>query len=134
MHPTSAPRTLLRTALQLDAVASGAMGLLLLLAGGVLAAPFQLQEPLLRGAGLALLPFAVAVGQIGTRSTISRRAAKAIVAVNLAWVVGSAAVVMGTAPSPLGMGFVVMQALTVLGFAQAQWVGLRRTMRVATAA
>ena len=140
MNPVTSPRTLLHTALQLDAAASGAMGLLLLLAGGALADPLQLSEPLLRGAGLVLLPFAAAVAYVGTRATVPRGAARTIVVANLLWVVGSAAVLTGVAPSswpmpsPLGMAFVVVQALTVLGFAEAQWIGLRRTMRLAASA
>ncbi len=140
MRPAAPSRPLLRTALQLDAVASGVMGLLLLVAAGILAAPLQLPEALLRVAGLVLLPFAGVVAWAATRPAVPLGAAKAIVLVNLLWVAGSAAVLAGAAmgslrtPSGLGMAFVIVQALTVLGFAEAQWIGLRRTTRVTATA
>jgi hypothetical protein len=135
MRPATPNRTLLHTALQLDAATSGVMGVLLVLAAGTLADPLGLPEPLLRGAGLVLLPFALAVAHAGTRRVVPRQAALAILTVNLLWVVGSAALLVGLAPSPspLGFAFVVVQALTVLGFAEAQWIGLRRSSRMAAA-
>lgn len=135
MRPTRPARTLLHTALQVDAVASGAMGALLALAAGALADPLQLPEPLLRGAGIALVPFAAAVGWAGTRAVVARGAALAIVAANLLWVAASVAVVAAASPSPtpLGSAFVLAQALAVLAFAGAQWLGLRRVATVAPA-
>ncbi len=49
---------LLRVALLGDAAASGGMGLLLTAAASPLASLLALPEPLLRGAGLVLLPYA----------------------------------------------------------------------------
>ena len=135
MRATTPTRTLLHTALQVDALASGATGALLALAAGALAGPLQLPEPLMRGAGVALVPFAAAVGWAGTCAVVPRGAALAIVAVNLLWVAASVAVVVAASPSPtpLGVAFVLAQALAVLAFAAAQWVGLRRVATVAPA-
>ncbi len=134
-RPDATP-TLLRTALRLDAAASGAMGALLALGAGPLAGPLGLPEPLLREAGLLLVPFAAAVAYLGRRAPVPRAAAAAVVAVNLGWVAASAALLAlpAVAPSALGTAFVVAQALAVLGFAEAQWVGLRRGARAARAA
>ena len=135
MRVATPSRTLLHRALLIDALASGAMGVPLALAGQPLAALFRLPEPLLRGAGLVLLPFAIAVAYAGTRPIVPRGAAWAIVALNMLWVVASVALLVAVSPSPtaLGGGFVIAQALAVLVFAEAQWIGLRRTSTFATA-
>lgn len=131
MSRPARPRTLLHTALRLDAFASAAMGALLATAGGVLADPLGLPEPLLRSAGAALLPYAVLVSAVGRRATVPRRAALAIVGGNALWVVASVLllVLRARAPQPPtagGYAVVVLQALAVLVFAELQWAGLRR--------
>lgn len=133
-HRTNA--SLLRGALRIDAVASGVMGLALVLAGGSLAALLGLPEPLLRGAGAVLLPYAAAVALVGSRTPVSRAAATGVVAVNVLWVLASAMLLLVdgmVAPTTLGSTFVVLQALAVLAFAEAQWMGLRRAARAADA-
>jgi hypothetical protein len=131
--------SLLRTALQLDAAASGGMGLLLAAAAGPLAGPLGLPEPLLRGAGLVLAPYAAVVAAVGARAAVPRPAAWAVVAANALWVGASAVLLARLArgpdgPTPLGYALVVLQALTVLAFAELQWVGLRRAARPAAPA
>jgi hypothetical protein len=122
----------LRTALLGDAAASGATGLLLVIAAGPLAPMLGLPEPLLRVAGLLLLPYAAFVGWAGTRAAPSRATVRGIVLVNLLWVADSALLlILGPAltelaPTALGIAFVLAQALAVLGFAVAQWIALRR--------
>lgn len=131
-HRTNA--SLLRDALRVDALASGLMGAALVLGGGVLAAPLGLPEPLLRGAGAVLLPFAATVALAGRTLAVSRFAAAGIVATNLLWVLASALLLLVdglVAPTTLGFAFVAAQALAVLAFAEAQWIGLRRAARAA---
>lgn len=129
---TLQPTRFLRLALLGDAVASGAMGLFLAAAAGSLAALLGLPEPLLRVAGLVLLPYAAIVARIATRLPPSRDAVRAVVAVNLVWVADSLLLlalgpaVAGLAPGALGVAFVLFQAAVVLGFAVAQWMALRR--------
>lgn len=125
-----APQTLLlRRALLADALVSGATGLLM--AGGVplLAGLLALPEPLLRYAGLALMPFAVFVTLLARRTPISRGAAWAVVGINVLWAVDSVALLFTgwVAPNLLGVGFVVAQAIVVAGFAWLQALGLRRS-------
>ncbi|WP_372617659.1 hypothetical protein [Falsiroseomonas sp.] len=132
MTDTTIPRTkLLRLALLGDAAASGAMGVLLAGAAGPLAAPLGLPEGLLRGAGLALLPWAGWLVWLGTSAEIRRAALRAVIAVNLVWVADSllllaGAGLFGLAPSGLGIAFVLAQAAAVLGLAGLQATALRR--------
>ncbi len=51
-----------------------------------------------------------------------------MIAANALWVVASIALLVSgeVAPTLLGYVFVIAQAVTVLGFAELQWVGLRR--------
>lgn len=129
---TVLPTPFLRAALLGDAVASGATGLLLLAAAVPLAALLGLPVPLLRGAGLVLLPYAAFVAWVGTRAAPLRLAIVGIIALNLLWAMDSVLLLLigpaiaGLAPGALGIAFVLMQALAVLGFGVAQWVALRR--------
>ena len=129
MSPTTSP--LLRRVLVLDAVASAAAALLLLLGAPVLADRLGLPEALLRGAGLVLLPFVALVAWAARRPVAEPALVGAIAACNAAWVVASIALVAlalpaGLAPTALGHAFVLAQALVVAVFARLQVVGLRR--------
>ena len=117
----------LRIALAADAVASGGMGLLLALGAGLLSPWLGLSRPLLLGAGLALLPFAAFVAWTALRRPPPAGATRAILAINGAWIVASLVfVVMPPAPlTPLGVVFIMVQALAVLVLTLAQWVALR---------
>jgi hypothetical protein len=121
--------TLLRNALRLDAIASGGLGLLLTLAAGTLAPLLGLPEPLLRGAGILLVPYALVIAAMGARAVVPRGAATAVVALTVVWVLASALLLVGTSVSPtaLGHAFVIAQAIVVGAFAEAQWIGLRRS-------
>ncbi len=118
----------LRFALLGDAAASGATGLLLATAAGPLATLLELPEPLLRGAGLVLLPYAAAIAWAGTRAASPRWAVRAAVALDLIWTADSLLLlILGPAsPNAFGIAFVLAQALVVLGFAAAQWTALHR--------
>jgi hypothetical protein len=129
---------MLRAALLADAAASGAMGLLMAGGAGLLDAPLGLPESLLRIAGLALLPWAGWVAWLGAAASPTRNAVRAVVAVNLVWVADSLlllafARLLGLAPSGLGIAFVLVQALAVLGFALLQGMALRRAAPAALA-
>jgi len=127
--PLAADPTLLRRALLLDAVASGALGLAMALATGPLADLLGLPPGLLRWAGVALLPFAALLAFLGGRAAVPPAAAMAVVAVNLLWVAGSLLLLGGgwVEPTALGVAFVVAQALAVALFAGLQARGLAGT-------
>ena len=124
---TSRPNTFLRYALLADSLASGATGLLMAAGARPLSGLLALPEPLLRGAGIALLPFAVLVGLAGRAEAPSRSAVIAIIVVNALWTVDSFALLASgwVAPNGLGIAFVAAQALAVGVLAAAQVAGLR---------
>ncbi len=126
-HQTS---TFLRRVLMLDAVASGAMALLLVLAAGPLTELLGLPQALMRIAGAVLLPYAAFVAWLAMREAPSRPLVWAVVAANALWAVDSVLILLlgWIAPTTLGILFVAGQAMVVLVFAELQYLGLRRTV------
>ena len=132
-HPAGEGRArLLRRSLQLDAVATGAAGALLLAAGPVLAdrlgAPLALPRPV----GLVLVGYAAAIWVVGSRPAISVPAARAAVVANALWAIGSVILVIAApfALTGLGVAFVLAQAALVALFADLQFLGLRQARAV----
>jgi hypothetical protein len=123
------PSPFLRQALLADAVATAATGLLLAIGAGWLEPLLALPVPLARWAGLALLPWAAFVLRLGRSEEPDRGAVVSVVAGNALWAAASVALAVSgwIAPTALGTAFVVLQALVVAGFAEAQWIGLRRS-------
>jgi hypothetical protein len=118
---------LLKRALMADAIITGATGLALFALAGLLAALFGLPDPLLRYAGLSLLPFAGFVGALAMKENISRTAVRIVIAANALWVVDSLLLLVTgwVEPSALGYAFVIAQALIVAAFADLQYSGLK---------
>src|SRR5260370_34483812 len=79
----------LRFALLADAVASGLTGLLMIAGADLLTGMLALPVGLMREAGLLLVPYVALVALVGTRENIPLTAVKAIIALDVAWVVGS---------------------------------------------
>lgn len=125
--------SLLKYALLGDALASGAMGLLLVAAAAPLAGLLGLPESLLRVAGASLLPFAAIVAWLGTRAEPPRAAVWAVVGYNALWALESFALLFfgWYTPNALGIAFIVGQALVVAVFAEMQVFGLRATRSLA---
>ena len=121
--------TFLRYALLADAAASGATGLLMIAGAGLLEGLLGLPTALMREAGLLLVPFVAFVAYAGTRATIARPAVQATIALNVLWVAASVGLLMSgyVAPTALGYGFVIFQAVVVGVFAELQLIGLRRS-------
>jgi hypothetical protein len=119
---------LLRLALKLDAVVTGANGAAYLIAAGPLGDLLGLSPALLRGTGAFLLAFAAAVWLTATRPQIPRAPAYAIVAANTTWAAASivAAIAAWGTPEAAGSVWIVLQAIVVAGFAELQLTGLRR--------
>jgi hypothetical protein len=132
LYPAGATRGredgLLSLALELGAVASGALGLLAILAAPVLEGLLGAPATFLRPLGVFLVGYAGAVGYAGTRSPVRRPAARAVAGFNALWVVASVAlVVAGWLPlTTLGVAFALAQAGAVAVFAGLQVIGLRR--------
>lgn len=119
---------LLRAALLADAVVSGATGLLLAAGAGPLESLLGLPVALSRTAGLALLPFAILLAWLAMRDRPSRGLVLAVAIGNVLWALDSIVLLFTgwIAPTALGIAFIVFQAVVVAGFAEAQYLGLRR--------
>ena len=133
-RPTIAdPDRPLRLPLGLDAVATGAVGLLALHGSPVLdrflGTPAALTAPI----GCFLLGYAIAIGVVGTRQRVSRAAVWGVVLLNLAWVVASVATVVAGpfALTAVESAIILTQALAVVLFAEWQFLALRRMRRSA---
>lgn len=127
MNKLTDPAKTLRRALVLDAFATGAMGLGLVAAAGRLSPLVGISEPLLRGAGIVLLPFTAALIYLYNQPRLSRRAAWVIVAANALWAVDSVLVLAARwiDPNALGVAFVLVQAAAVAALAWLEYRGLR---------
>lgn len=123
------PSTLLRRALQADAVVSGAMALLLSLAAGTLSRLLALPQPLLLETGLFLIGYAALVGWLGTRNVLPRVLVLIVIGGNGLWTLSSVALLLSgaVAPNALGIAFVLIQATAVGIFAELQFIGLKRS-------
>lgn len=124
----SASSNLLRLALTVDAVASGASAVLLLFGAAALSGLLGLPEELLRVAGVILVPFVALVSYAAMQAKPAEGLVWSVIVINLAWVAASAALLLGAfvSPTTLGIAFVAAQAVAVLIFADMQYFGLRR--------
>jgi hypothetical protein len=125
---TRSDRTMfLRRSLQLDGVASGLCGVLLLAGAAPVSTLIGLAEPgFARAVGALLVLYAAALLYNGARATISRVEAVAAVVLNAGWVVGSAAVILAGPLTTVGNLAVAAVAAAVLLFAVLEVVGLAR--------
>ena len=125
---TAMPReSLLRVALKLDAVVTGVNGAAYLAAAGPLSELLGLSPGLLRGAGAFLVGFAALVALLARRRAPARPAVLAVVAANVLWAADSVAAALAGWGSPTGVGtaWILLQAVTVAGFAALQLAALR---------
>lgn len=127
------PRASLPAILKLDAATCTAMGLLLLLVGGSLAAATGLPEPLLLWAGAALIPIAAFMLLCSKLTPVPGWAVGIIVLGNLLWAVVSFLLPASGLISPnlYGWGFLVAQALVVALFALGEFDSARGERAVA---
>jgi len=117
---------LLRTALRIDAAASGGLGLVSLAGAPLLAGPVGAPEAALRGVGGFLVVFGIALVVLSTRPTMPVPLVWAVVVGNLAWVAASAVVALLAPLTVLGTVVAAVQAVGVAVFADLEWLGLRR--------
>lgn len=123
----------LRNTLRLDAVVSGAAGLLMA-AGASLLGPFlNLPNDLLFWAGLALFPFVALLVVLSRRDAVSRTLVLDVVLINVAWVIASFAIMLFglVEPNLLGTLFITAQALAVALFAALQASALKAARHAA---
>lgn len=119
--------TFLRRSLQLDGVASGLTGVLLLVAAGPVSTLVGNAVPgIARLIGAGLVIYAAALLWNARRATVARGEVVAAVLLNIGWVVGSVALVVLGPLTALGNVAVAAVALAVLGFTLLEIAGLRR--------
>ena len=116
----------LRRVLALDSLSCLSMGLLMGLGAAALAPLFGLPEPLVRNAGLLLLPLAAFIGWLASRPAPPRVLVWVVILGNLGWTAESFAVLAQQQATAPGAAFVSAQALAVLGLAALEYVGLKK--------
>jgi hypothetical protein len=122
----------LRRSLQLDGIASGLCGVLLVVAASPISAVIGLAEPgIARVVGALLVVYAAALLWNGERATVSRAEAVAAVVLNAGWVIGSAVVILAGPLTLIGNLAVAALAAAVLLFAVLEVVGLTRLREMA---
>lgn len=124
---TPADTLFLRRVLGLDAVASGATGLLLAFGSPLLADWLKIEAGFVQPAGVFLIAWALGVAALALQSRPARLLVMAVIAINVLWAIESLLTLpMGQLqPNAFGIAFVVAQALAVAGFAALQAWALR---------
>lgn len=122
----------LRNVLLADAASCLATGAAQVAASGPLATLLGLPEPLLAGTGWFLLAYAALAAVVAFRDPVPAALVWTFVAGNVAWALGCVALLAGglVAPTALGVGWLLAQAVTVATLADLQWTGLRCGRRV----
>jgi len=110
-----ATRLPLQTLLSVDAITCAAMGVLLILAAGLIQDLTGINEPVLFWAGAVLLPVAAFMAVCARLAPVPGWAVSIVVFGNYGWVLASIALpVLGLInPNPLGWLFLIAQAAVV---------------------
>jgi hypothetical protein len=130
------PSPFLKFALLLDAVVSGATGLLQLAAADLLATMLDLPRAGLLATGEFFIVYALALLAMATRGRLWSGLVMVVVLGNSLWSLGCLALLLAgvLAPSALGIAFVLVQAAAVAAFAALQWRGLHGSLAAAAPA
>lgn len=125
--------TFLRRVFAFDAAATAATGMLLAAGAQPLQGLLGLDPALSLPVGLFLIGYAVIPAVMAARKTLPVPAVWAVIAINTVWMVESlASLALGwVAANPLGVAFVIAQALAVGVIAELQFLGMRRATRFA---
>ncbi|AKC68197.1 hypothetical protein MB84_00015 [Pandoraea oxalativorans] len=115
-----------------DALVSGAVGVLQVLAAAPLAGLLDLPAAGLRITGLILLAYAAALVWLVRRTALPTGAAWTVIVINVIWALDCALLLASDwiAPNGLGAAFIGIQIVTVLVFAELTFIGLRRRRQV----
>jgi hypothetical protein len=127
MRTAIVPTSFLRRVWWADAAVSAVVGALMAGAAGPLGELVGLSPRLLMVGGLSLLPYAAFLAWLATRDVVPRAAAWAPVLLNVVWAIDCVALaLMQTEAMTLRVGFIAVQVITVLAFADLEFAGLRR--------
>jgi len=124
----------LRWVFMADAATCLTTGLLMAFGASLLEQSLGLPPQLLFYAGIGLLPFAAFLIYLATRKNLSPAAVWTVVVLNILWTADSFTLLLGgwVAPTTLGYAFVVFQACGVAMFAALEYLGLRRSTKIAS--
>ncbi len=130
------PSRLLRLALVVDAAATGALAVLQLALPDALSRLLMLPRGLLLETGAFLVGYVILLVVMARSQRLWSWLVRTVVVGNLLWAVGCVALLATGAvqPGALGMAYMAMQALAVMVFAGAQYLGLRRSAPAASRA
>jgi hypothetical protein len=126
------PSVFLRRVLLADAAVSAACGALMAFGARLLEPLLGIGAALLVPAGLALFPYAAYLVWLATRRSAPRVAVWLPIVLNVVWAADCLLVLFGGkyAPTLLGEFFIGAQIVTVLVFAELEYIGLRRTYAI----
>jgi hypothetical protein len=130
-HALDTPRLansgLLRFALTLDGVVTGAMGVAFLAGAALLDGPLGLPTSLIAGVGAFLAVYGVLVLRLASRPV--RGAVIAVIAANAVWAVDTlvALALDWHEPTVAGQLVIAVQTVGCAGFAALQYLGLKRS-------
>ena len=126
--PRHATGGLLRFALLLDGVATGANGVIYLAGAPLLDGWLGLPTEMLMAVGAFLIAYAALVLRLATRPAMPRVAVVAVIAANVLWAVDSliALALDWFTPTTVGQVLIAVQAVLVAGLAALQYVGLKQ--------
>jgi len=99
--------------LLVDAGTCAAMGAVLSLASDAIGELTGIPEPLLRCAGVSLFPIAAFIALVALRQDSGARWVWLVIFGNALWVAASFALLGVIGPNPIGVAFIVVQALAV---------------------
>ena len=121
------PSKLLKIAFVADAAACGGTAALQLTGSQFLAQQLALPGPLLAGTGLFLALYAVSLVFLATCRSLWKPLVWAIILGNVGWAAIALDLVLTgmIAPNGLGMAYLAVQSLTVLGLAGLEYAGLK---------
>ena len=127
--PRHATGGLLRFALTLDGVATGANGVIYLAGAPLLDGWLGLPTEMLIAVGAFLIVYAALVLRLATRPEMPRIAVVAVIAANALWAIDSliALALDWFTPTTLGQVLIAAQAVLVAGLAALQYLGLRQS-------
>ena len=129
------PSVFLRRALVADALVSAVVGAVMALGAAASQGPLGIPSSVLMLAGLALFPYAAYLLWLATRPAVPRAAVWVPIVLNVLWAAECVLFVVNASPSPtlLGEAFIAMQVITVLVFAELEFIGLRRACAIVAA-
>ena len=128
MRQAIVPTSFLRRVWWADAAVSAVVGAAMALAAAPLGELIGIAPRLLAVAGVSLVPYAAFLAWLATRAAVPRAAAWTPVLLNVVWAVDCVALAMLQADAGrLLVGFVAVQVVTVLTFAELEAGGLRRS-------